>query len=75
MKGFLRDRKSRQSSKDLRTEQLVVVCYEACFGIDDSSAHDLPIDAMTLAASCFSAGHLAKSDVVALSWKSQVPPG
>jgi hypothetical protein len=38
-------------------EQLVVPCYEACFGIDDSSAHDLPIDAMTLAASYFSAGH------------------
>jgi hypothetical protein len=40
-----------------RMEQLVVPCYEACFGIDDSSAHDLPIDAMTLAASYFSAGH------------------
>jgi hypothetical protein len=43
-------------------ELLEVRCYEACFGIDGSSARDLPIDAKTPTAFYFYVEHLAKSD-------------
>lgn len=62
MTGFLRDRMSHRSSKGLRMELLEVRCYEACFGIDGSSARDLPIDAKTPTAFYFYVEHLAKSD-------------
>jgi hypothetical protein len=38
-------------------ELLEVRCYEACFGIDGSSARDLPIDAKTPTAFYFYVEH------------------
>jgi hypothetical protein len=76
MTGFPRDRKSHRSSKDLHTSQYIrlsvkalsylrmelleVRCCEACFGIDDSSARDLLIDAKNPTAFYFYVEHPEK---------------